>query len=110
VTIAEEAQLAGLAADVAALNAHPEPVFFDVAAAKAAASEAATIAARASHQAHGAIGMTKEYELGQLTRRLWSWRDEFGSERYWSRELGRQLAEAGADELWPRISRGLVSA
>jgi acyl-CoA dehydrogenase len=110
VTIAEEAQLAGLAAEVAALNAHPEPVFFDVAAAKAAASEAATIAARASHQAHGAIGMTKEYELGQLTRRLWSWRDEFGSERYWSRELGRQLAEAGADELWPRISRGLVSA
>ena len=110
VTIAEEAQLAGLATQVAALNARPEPVFFDVAAAKAAASEAATIAARASHQAHGAIGMTKEYELGQLTRRLWSWRDEFGSERYWSRELGRQLAEAGADELWPRISTGLGSA
>ena len=84
-TIAEEAQLAGLATEVAALNARPEPGFFDVAAAKAAASEAATIAARASHQAHGAIGMTKEYELGQLSRRLWSWRDEFGSERYWSR-------------------------
>ena len=110
VTIAEEAQLAGLATEVAARNARPEPGFFDVAAAKAVASEAATIAARASHQAHGAIGMTKEYELGQLSRRLWSWRDEFGSERYWSRELGRQLAEAGADELWPRISTGLVSA
>jgi acyl-CoA dehydrogenase len=54
--------------------------------------------------------MTKEYELGQLSRRLWSWRDEFGSERYWSRELGRQLADAGADELWPRISTGLVGA
>ena len=110
VTIAEEAHLAGLTTEVAALNARPEPGFFDVAAAKAVASEAATIAARASHQAHGAIGMTKEYELGQLSRRLWSWRDEFGSERYWSRELGRQLAEAGADELWPRISTGLVSA
>jgi acyl-CoA dehydrogenase len=110
VTIAEEAQLAGLATEVAALNARPEPGFFDVAAAKVAAGEAATIAARASHQAHGAIGMTKEYELGQLSRRLWSWRDEFGTERYWSRELGRQLAEAGADELWPRISTGLVSA
>jgi acyl-CoA dehydrogenase len=110
VTIAEEAQLAGLATEVAALNARPEPGFFDVAAAKAAASEAATIAARASHQAHGAIGMTKEYELGQLSRRLWSWRDEFGSEKHWSRELGRRLAEAGADELWPRISTGLVSA
>jgi acyl-CoA dehydrogenase len=110
VTIAEEAQLAGLATEVAALNARPHPGFFDVASAKAVASEAATVAARASHQAHGAIGMTKEYELGQLSRRLWSWRDEFGSERYWSRELGRRLAEAGADELWPRISTGLVSA
>jgi acyl-CoA dehydrogenase len=110
VTIAEEARLAVLATEVAARNARPEPHFFDVAAAKAVASEAATIAARASHQAHGAIGMTKEYELGQLTRRLWSWRDEFGSERYWSREIGRQLADAGADALWPRISTGMGSA
>jgi acyl-CoA dehydrogenase len=108
VTIAEEAELAGLAVQVAALNARPGPSFLDVAAANFAAGEAATAAARASHQAHGAIGMTKEYELGQLTRRLWSWRDEFGSERYWSRELGRRLAAEGADALWPRISTGLV--
>jgi acyl-CoA dehydrogenase len=54
--------------------------------------------------------MTKEYELGQLSRRLWSWRDEFGGERSWSRELGRQLADDGADALWPHISAGLVSA
>lgn len=109
VHIAEEAQLAGLASTVAALNAAPVPSFSDVAAAKISASEAATLAARASHQAHGAIGMTKEYELGQLTRRLWSWRDEFGSERYWSRALGQRLAQAGADELWPRISTGRTS-
>lgn len=109
VTIAEETQLAGLATEVAARNARPDPDLFDVAAAKAVGSEAATTVARASHQAHGAIGMTKEYELGQLTRRLWSWRDEFGSERYWSRVVGRELAAAGADELWPRISAGLVS-
>ncbi|SNS78516.1 acyl-CoA dehydrogenase [Geodermatophilus pulveris] len=106
VTIAEEAELAGLAVRVAALNARPDPAFDDVAAAKAAAGEAATVAARATHQAHGAIGMTKEYELGQLTRRLWSWRDEFGSERHWSRELGRRLAAEGADALWPSIARG----
>jgi len=110
VTIAEEAELTRLAAEVAALNARPEPSFFDVASAKVAASAAATIVTRAAHQAHGAIGMTKEYELGQLSRRLWSWRDEFGSERHWSRALGRRLAEAGADELWPRISTGLVNA
>jgi acyl-CoA dehydrogenase len=110
VTIAQEAALVALATEVAALNARPEPAFLDVASAKAAAGEAATVAARASHQAHGAIGMTQEYELGRLSRRLWSWRDEFGSERYWSRELGRQLAGEGADTLWPRISTGLVSA
>ena len=108
VHIAEEAQLAGMAASVAALNCATALSFSDVAVAKIIASEAATSVARAAHQAHGAIGMTKEYELGQLTRRLWSWRDEFGSERSWSRALGHQLALAGADELWPRISTGLL--
>jgi hypothetical protein len=29
---------------------------------------------------HGAIGFTQEYTLHYATRRLWSWRDEFGSE------------------------------
>lgn len=109
VHIAEQAQLAGIAMTVASLNAGSTPSFFDVAAAKITASEAATTASAAAHQAHGAIGMTKEYELGQLSRRLWSWRDEFGSEAYWSGELGRSLAAAGADELWPRISTGLHS-
>jgi acyl-CoA dehydrogenase len=107
VQIAEEAQMTRLATRVAALNARPDPTPFDVAVAKTVASAAATAVARASHQAHGAMGMTKEYELGQLSRRLWSWRDEFGSERYWSRRLGRGLAEAGSHELWPRLSRGL---
>jgi acyl-CoA dehydrogenase len=73
------------------------------------AGQAATVAAAASHQAHGAMGMTREYELGQLTRRLWSWRDEYGSERYWSRTLGRQLIDAGADGLWPAIAVGARS-
>ena len=105
VTIAEEAELAGLAVQVAALNARPDPSFLDVAAAKSAAGEAATVAARAAHQAHGAIGMTKEYELGQLSRRLWSWRDEFGSEAYWAAVLGGLIQKRGADMLWPALTR-----
>lgn len=108
VRIAERSQAAVMAAETAVLNAQPEPEFFDVAAAKIIAGEAATVAAQASHQAHGAIGMTKEYELGQLSRRLWAWRDEFGSEAYWSRMLGRHMAKAGADALWPRLSTGRV--
>jgi acyl-CoA dehydrogenase len=109
VRIAEQAQAARMAAAVAARNADPDPAFFEVAAAKLVAGEAASAAAKAAHQAHGAIGMTKEYELGQLTRRLWAWRDEFGSERYWSSRLGRHVAGLGADGLWPRITTGLVT-
>lgn len=108
VRIAERAQAAAMAADAAALNADPDPDLFDVAAAKIIAGESASVATQASHQAHGAIGMTKEYELGQLSRRLWSWRDEFGSEAYWSRVLGRHLEQAGAQGLWPRLSTGRV--
>lgn len=43
-------------------------------------AEAATAAASIAHQAHGAIGYSQEYPLHLLTRRLWSWRDENGSE------------------------------
>lgn len=109
VRIAEEAQAAGMAAAVAAASAAPEPTFFEVAAAKIMAGEAATAVAKAAHQAHGAIGMTKEYELGQLTARLWAWRDEFGSERHWSSRLGGHVAGLGADGLWPRIATGLLT-
>jgi acyl-CoA dehydrogenase len=37
---------------------------------------------------------------------LWSWRDEFGNESHWSRELGRAVMAAGADALWPTITAG----
>lgn len=107
VLLAELAQQCVLASTVAALNAGSELDFFDTASAKIVAGEAATGGTAAAHQAHGAIGMTKEYELGQLSRRLWSWRDEYGHERAWSRELGRRLAEAGSDALWPRIATGM---
>lgn len=108
VKIAEQAEAATMAVAAAAGNAIGGCNLFDVAAAKIVAGEAATIGSASSHQAHGAIGMTKEYELGQLSRRLWSWRDEFGSGEYWSQLLGRHVAEARADALWPRISTGLV--
>ena len=77
---------------------------FTCAAAKIRAGEAAGKVAEIAHQVHGAIGFTEEYRLHHATRRLWSWRDEFGSETHWARELGRQIAEAGADGLWPLIT------
>jgi acyl-CoA dehydrogenase len=50
------------------------------------------------------IGFTHEHELQNLTRRLWSWRDEFGTESRRSREFGREVMAAGPDALWPIIT------
>jgi len=75
-----------------------------VAAAKIRAGEAAGIGAAIAHQVHGAIGFTQEHRLHYSTRRLWSWRDEFGNEAYWARQLGGKVAAAGADCLWQNLS------
>lgn len=106
VRIAEQAQAARVAQRTAALNGVTRLDLFDVAAAAVVSGEAASVVAAAAHQAHGAIGMTREYELAQLTRRLWTWRDEYGSERVWARRLGEAVSAAGADALWPRIAQG----
>ena len=75
-----------------------------VAAAKARAGEAASIAAGLAHQSHGAIGFTQEYELHYATSRMWSWRDEFGNEAEWNGLVGRAALQAGADGLWPLLT------
>jgi acyl-CoA dehydrogenase len=62
-------------------------------------AHAATVVGRSAHQCHGAIGVTREYQLHHFTRRLWSWRDEAGSERAWCRSLGSSALAAPA-ELW----------
>ncbi len=109
VRIAEQTQAARTATTAAAHNSVARLDLFDIAAAKTVAGDAAVIVAAAAHQAHGAMGMTREYELAQLTRRLWSWRDEYHNEAYWSRLLGQQVIAQGADALWPRVSTGRVA-
>ena len=76
---------------------------FDIAVAKARCSEAAGLAASVAHQVHGAIGFTHEHTLGFHTRRLWSWRAEFGSDAWWSAELGRQAMAAGKARFWASL-------
>jgi acyl-CoA dehydrogenase len=75
------------------------------AAAKVRAGAAVEVVARLAHQVHGAIGFTQEYRLHHLTRRLWSWRDEAGSELHWSRVLGAGVLAGGAGNLWPALTR-----
>ena len=107
-------QLALLAEQVAAATvavtaaseaiAAGEDAFFAAAIAKIRAGEAAGRSGDIAHQVHGAIGFTHEHRLHHLTRRLWSWRDEFGVESEWSIELGRRIASQGAEALWPLLT------
>ena len=106
---AQDAAIANMAAQVAARQASRGPAAFEIAAAKLLANQCATSATRACHQAHGAMGMTREYGLHHLSRRLWAWRTEYGTEHEWSTWLGRAAADLGADELYPLITAGSLA-
>lgn len=111
--------LAKLAADVAtvtvaadaaiqALAAEPLPTISRgtellVAAAKAEASQLAVPIAAAAHQVHGAIGYTAEHPLGHFTKRLWSWRGEYGNELHWHRRIA-ELIDTASGQLWPLVT------
>ena len=64
--------------------------------AKSRTSEAAALVAATAHAVHGAIGMTDEYDLGILTRRLHDWRVVYGGESHWNRVIGEKLLASGA--------------
>lgn len=79
-------------------------VLGEIAIAKTRCGQAASKVAAAAHQAHGAMGFTREYALGRFTRRLWQWQDEFGSQTEWASGLGRVVFSDSEPSLWPRIS------
>ncbi len=89
---------------IAASKAFDEAVFLEAAAAKIRVGEAATEGAGIAHQVLGAIGYTQEHVLHRFTRRLWAWRDDFGSESVWAVKLGQLVAAKGADGLWPMLA------
>lgn len=101
---------ATVAADMAVaafetLATQGEEVFIPTAAAaKLRAAEAATVAASIAHQVHGAIGFSEEYPLHPLTRRLWSWRDEDGSESQWAAYLANWAQTHSERGLWPALT------
>jgi len=112
VNVAQQAAMLEMAADLVCAAAAADPglagqaAIFQLAAAKSVAADAATIATAAAHQAHGAMGMTQEYPLHFLTRRLWAWTREYGTGPQSADELGAIVAAAGADALWPAIASG----
>jgi len=110
---AVQQQIAVLASQVGAASAATDATIealqhgsahFEIAAAKLRVGEAAGIAVAIAHQVHGAMGFTREHALHRSTRRLWSWRDEFGSENEWAEWLGEVVAALGSKELWPFLT------
>jgi alkylation response protein AidB-like acyl-CoA dehydrogenase len=100
--MATQVAAARSAVDVAAVEADPERIEFMAAVAKARTGDAATIVAASAHQVHGAMGFTQEYGLGLMTKRLWSWRSEDGSESHWHQWLGARARANG--DLWALIA------
>jgi alkylation response protein AidB-like acyl-CoA dehydrogenase len=96
---------AGSAADaIATTAAFDESALLEAASAKIRVGEAAGEGAAIAHQVLGAIGFTREHVLHRYTRRLWAWRDDFGSESVWAVKLGNLVAAKGADALWPILA------
>jgi acyl-CoA dehydrogenase len=104
VTVAQCSVRLSMAADLASRAMAQGTVGSEIAVAKVIADETSVLATRAAHQAHGAMGVTREYSLHQLSRRLWAWRHEYGSGSQWRRQLGREVFAAGPDQLFALIT------
>ncbi|HMO45381.1 MAG TPA: acyl-CoA dehydrogenase family protein [Rubrivivax sp.] len=92
--LVEQAFAARMAAELGCAEAGLQPQRLRAAVAKARAAEAAERAVGIAHAVHGAIGVTAEFDLQLVTRRLQEWRGDHGSASYWHAELGRALVAA----------------
>lgn len=100
--LAEHVASAQMAADIAVSGA-ARGDWTQVAIAKSVCGSAAGVAARYAHQVHGAIGVTVEYELQTFTRRLFTWRDDFDTERVWDTLVGEHVATLDGTGLWQLV-------
>ncbi|MFS0916432.1 acyl-CoA dehydrogenase family protein [Brevibacillus sp. 179-C 1.1 NHS] len=103
-TLVGEATASDAAANCAVEAFEKNKLSKEIAMAKIRVNEAVGIAAPVAHQVHGAIGFTHEHILHQSTRRIWSWRDEFGSETEWGTRLAEELMRVDHNRLWSYIT------
>lgn len=94
----------GVQAEAGTEPVGPDEATAAVAVARITTAQAATEVARLAHQLHGAMGITQEYPLHHVTRRLWAWRDAVAGERDWTDELGRRAADLGETALWTELT------
>ena len=101
--LADESAASTMAAH-SIVAAFEKSVETDIAIGKARIGEAVSVCTDIAHQVHGAMGYTMEHSLNHRTRRLWSWRDDYGNERYWALKIGQKFLETDADSLWSSIT------
>jgi len=75
--------------------------------AKSRTSEAVVLVVATAHAVHGALGMTDEYDLGLLTRRLHDWRLACGAEQVWNLQVGALVLES--DQCLADLVRAVLS-
>jgi acyl-CoA dehydrogenase len=92
------------AVDVLSIDGPGVTFHRSVAAAKTVVSRLVGPTNKNAHQLHGAIGYTDEHRLQLWTRRLWAWRDDFGTESQWGAELGADVLRGGGGALWPFVT------
>jgi acyl-CoA dehydrogenase len=102
--LAAEAAAASAASMMAVEDAAARGDRLSIAIAKARSGEAAGRVCAIAHEVFGAMGFTQEHALHYATRRLWSWRNEFGAEVQWQSEIGRTFAAGGADKIWEALT------
>lgn len=102
--LAAEVCAVEMAVDSAAHAARGGDGMLEIAVAKARAGMAVEPVTRIAHQVHGAMGFTQEHRLHLYTRRLWSWRDDYGTETEWNALLGCRALELGGAGLWPLLT------
>lgn len=100
--MAGEVAAAQAGADAAATGFGIPPDIEAIAAGKVRCGEAAGKVAAIAHQLHGAMGYAAEHPLHRLTKQLWTWREEWGSESHWAGVLGRAVMARG--DVWSSLA------
>ena len=106
--LATHVAASGVAADYASSSMDDGCEDLAIASAKSRVDDAVSIGASIAHQVHGAIGFTYEHGLHFATRRLWSWRAEYGSGSYWAKSIGQKAIASGSKNFWPSITTGKI--
>jgi acyl-CoA dehydrogenase len=102
--LAGETAAATVAANFAGDSYSKAGCILEIAMAKIRVNEAAGKVCQMAHQVLAAIGFTYEHTLHHSTRRLWSWRDEFGTEADWENVVTDELLTLQENGLWSMIT------